>query len=184
MFSRILLIICWLICASVHQTQTLKPVFGVQVRFQTGTTMYALVAFQDNGMQLINKKFLTIDDFVKIASGYWPSIYNPTRENLFKKYNVDCEMFNDSIHLKPIPVCFPVDSLWKIRFSDFPFNTSSEKGWSGDLNRPSPKQTAYLRTNYHVDNVDLNYFLDTNFWKILHDVQDSMWIVNYKALGK
>lgn len=184
MFSRVLLILCWLICASVVEKQTLRPVFGVQVRFQTGTTMYALVAFQDNGMQLINRKFLTRDDFVRIASGYWPSIYNPTREDLFLKHRISCGMFNDSIHLKPIPVCFPVDSLWKIRYSDFPFITSSEKGWSGDLTRPTARQTLYLKENYHVDNVDMNYFLDTNFWKILRDVQDSSWIRNYKALGR
>lgn len=184
MVLRVVLLFCWLICASVVNKQTLKPVFGVQVRFQTGTRMYALVAFQDNGMQLINRKFLTVDDFVKIASGYWPSIYNPTRENLFQKYRVPCGMVNDSIHLDPIPVCFPVDSLWKLRYSDFPFNTSSEAGWSGDATRPSTKQTLYLKEHYHVDNVDNNYFLDTNFWKILRDVQDSAWVQNYKLLGK
>lgn len=183
MFLRVISVLCcWLACVSVMPRQSLRPVFGVQVRFQTGTTMYALVAFQDNGIQLINRKFLTVDDFVKIASGYWPSIYNPTRENLFVKHRLPCGMFNDSIHLDPIPVCFPIDSLWKIRFSDFPFNTSSESGWSGDAFKPSVRQTLFLKENYRVDNVDMNYFLDTNFWKILRDVQDSLWIVNYKSL--
>ena len=181
MFLRILLIFCWLVCSSVIQNPVLKPVFGVQVRFQ-GTEMYALVAFLDDGRELTYKKILTKDEFIRIASGYWPSIYNPSRENLFLKHRVSCGMFDDSIHLKPIPVCIPVDSLWKLRFSDFPFNSSSEKGWSGGLNRPSVRQTLYLRDNYRVDNVDMNYFLDTNFWKIMRDMQDSSWIANYKSL--
>lgn len=182
MFSRMLLILCWIVTASVVPNATLKPVFGVQVRFQSGTNMFALVAFLDDGRELTHKKILTTDDFVRIASGYWPSIYNPTRENLFMKNKIPCGMYNDSINLKPFPVCIPVDSLWKLRFSDFPFNTSSERGWSGNLTKPSDKQALYLRDNYHVDNVDMNYFLDTNFWKILRDVQDSSWIANYKAL--
>lgn len=79
-------------------------------------------------------------------------------------------------------MCFPVDSLWKLRFSDFPFINSNEKGWSSELNRPSARQAEFLRTNYKVDNVDLNYFLDSNFWNILKDVQDINWINSYKAL--
>jgi len=182
MYLRIFLLFCWLICASVVQNPTLKPVFGVQVRFQSGTTMYSLVAFLDDGRALTYKKMLTKDDFIKIASGYWPSIYNPSKENLFEKYDISCGMINDSIHLKPIPMCFPVDSLWKLRFSDFPFMNVDEKGWSSELNRPSARQAEFLRINYKVDNVDLNYFLDSNFWNILKDVQDANWVESYKAL--
>jgi hypothetical protein len=182
MYLRMLLVICWLICSSVVQAPNLKPVFGVLVRFQTGTTMYCLVAFLDDGRALTYKKILTKDDFVKIASGYWPSIYNPTRENFFRKNKLFCGMYNDSIHIKDLPICMPLDSLWKIRFSDYPFINSSEKGWSNGLNRPSIRQAEYLRTNYKVDDVDLNYFLDTNFWHILRDIQDTTWIANYKSL--
>lgn len=184
MLLRISLILCWLICASIVPNPTLRPVFGVQIRHQTGTTMYALVAFLHDGRTLTHQKFLTADDFVRIASGYWPSIYNPSRENLFEKHRVTCGMFNDSIHLKPIPYCFPVDSLWKIRFSEFPFNTSNDIGWSGKPDKPAAKQALYLRDNYNVEDVDRNYFLDTNFWKIMRDVQDSSWITNYINLGK
>ena len=159
-----------------------RPVFGVQVRFQTVTNMVALAAFLDDGRALTHKKLLSMEDFVQFASGHWPSIYNPSRENLLEKNNVFCGLYNDSASLELIPYCFPVDSLWKLRFSDFPFNTMTEKGWAGNQFTPSERQALFLKENYGVHNVDTDFFLDTNFWKIMRDVQDSMWIENYKAL--
>lgn len=183
MVLRTLLIFCcWLISCSVIPVPAPKPVFGVQVRFQTGTTMVGLAAFLDDGRALTHRKILTPGDFVKFASGHWPSVYNPTRENLLEKHRVLCGLYNDSASLDLIPYCFPIDSLWKLRFSDFPFNTGSEKGWAGEQFQPSARQAIFLKENYGVKNVDTDYFIDTSFWKIMRDVQDSMWIVNYKAL--
>ncbi|MEN9399919.1 MAG: hypothetical protein RL632_1020, partial [Bacteroidota bacterium] len=31
-------------------------------------------------------------------------------------------------------------------------------------------------------NIDADYFIDTNFWKLLRDVQDPKWVLNYKAI--
>ncbi len=182
MFLRITAICIWFIISSVTPMRELKPIFGVQIRHLQNTKMYSFVAFIDNGLELTYKKILTDDDFVKFASGHWPSIYNPQRINLFEENDVGCGMFQDSILLKPIPYCFPVDSLWKIRFSEFPFQGKSEMGWSGDFNKPSLRQAKYLKDNYNVNNVNNDYFLDTNLWKILRDVRDPEWIANYKAL--
>ncbi|TXI87233.1 MAG: hypothetical protein E6Q37_02465 [Crocinitomicaceae bacterium] len=182
MFFRVAIVCCWVVCASVVPNPSLRPVFGVQVRPQTGSNMFTFVAFLDNGRELTYRKILNTDDFVRIASGHWPSIYNPTRENLLEKNRIACGMFNDSIHLKLIPYCFATDSLWKIRFSEYPFNNGSGKGWAGDYSKPSARQALYLKENYKVDNVDHNYFLDTNFWKIMRDIQDTAWIAHYKSL--
>jgi hypothetical protein len=160
----------------------LRPVFGVQISHIHTTKFYSFVAFLDNGNELTYRKILTTDDFVKIASGHWPSIYNPTRTNLFEQHQIGCGMFKDSLLLDPIPYCFPVDSLWKIRYSDFPFNVSTERGWSNDYNKPSRRQAKYLAEHYLVNDVNRDYFLDTNLWNILRDVRDPEWIKNYKDL--
>ena len=182
MFLRITAICIWIIVSSLAPVRMLRPVFGVQISYVHTTKMYSFVAFLDNGIELTYRKILTTDDFVRIASGHWPSIYNSTRKNLFEQNDVGCGMFKDSLMLDAVPYCFPVDSLWKVRYSDFPFKGSTEKGWSNDFNKPSRKQAQYLEENYGVKNVDHDYFLDSNLWKILRDVRDPEWIENYKAL--
>ncbi|MDD2981979.1 MAG: hypothetical protein PHQ74_01190 [Crocinitomicaceae bacterium] len=182
MFVRIMAICLWIIVSSIAPVRELKPVFGLQIRHFQGAKMHSFVAFIDNGVQLTYKKILTDDDFVKFASGHWPSIYNPQRINLFDENEVGCGMFKDSFLLKAVPYCFPIDSLWKVRFSEYPFKGKSEGGWSGDYNKPSLRQAKFLGENYLVKNVDNDYFLDTNLWKILRDVRDPVWIENYNAL--
>jgi hypothetical protein len=169
-------------CSVVSKPPEIRAVFGVRVSLQTNSQVISIVGFIDNGRILTHKRILTKDDFVRFASGFWPSIYNPERINLFEQHNLLCGMFRDSTTDIQYPYCFPVDSLWKIRFSDYPFNTSFETGWSNETRKPSPKQAEYLWKNYGVYNIDLNYFLDTNFWKILRDVQDPLWVSNYRSL--
>jgi hypothetical protein len=55
-------------------------------------------------------------------------------------------------------------------------------GWSSNLYKPSLKQEKFLYDNYGVGNIDGDFFLDTAFWKLLNDVQDPVWIQNYKSL--
>lgn len=182
MFLRITAVCLWIIASSIAPLKELKPVFGVQIRHMHTTKMYSFVAFLDNGLELTYRKVLSDDDFVKFASGYWPSIYNPQRINLFEENEVGCGMFKDSLLLKALPYCFPVDSLWKIRYSEYPFLGHTEAGWSGDYTKPSVRQAKYLEENYLVKDVNQDYFLDTNLWKILRDVRDPEWIENYQAL--
>ena len=100
----------------------------------------------------------------------------------FAEHNLDCGMYRDSFSIKEYPVCVPFDSLWKLRFSTYPFKSSLESGWSSKMYRPSEKQELFLYNNYNIRSIDENFFLDTSFWKLLSDVQDPAWIANYKSL--
>lgn len=183
MFFRLFLLVCWLLsCSVVSKPAETRAVFGVRVSLQANSQVISIVGFIDNGRVLTHKRVLTKDDFVRFASGFWPSIYNPGRVNMFEEHNLLCGMYKDSTTGIQYPYCLPVDSLWKLRFSDYPFNTSYETGWSNETRKPSPKQEEYLWKNYGVYNIDMNYFLDTNFWKILRDVQDPLWVSNYRSL--
>lgn len=163
--------------------QNVRGVFGVRVAFQANSQMLTFVCFLDNGRVLTNKRVVSQDEFIKIASGHWPSIYNPDRKNYFEERDLMCGIVIDSFSLKEMTYCVPFDSLWKIRFSTYPYRGSiTEDGWSSKLYRPSSKQELFLYNTYNVRNVDGDFFLDTNFWKLLSDLKDPVWIANYKSL--
>jgi hypothetical protein len=180
---RLGLIVCWFLCGSVVKSPPQpRAVFGVRIAFQANSEMTTYVCFLDQGYALTCKRILSKTEFIQIASGKWPSIYNPKRINYFEERKLNCGMFRDSFEIKENPVCVPFDSLWKLRFSTYPYRSSGEMGWSSKLYRPSEKQELFLSTNYNVRSIDEQFFLDTNFWKLLSDVQDPVWIAKYKSL--
>ena len=73
-----------------------------------------------------------------------------------------------------------MDSLWKLRYSDYPFRNNTDRGWSNELYKPSSNQAKFLYKNYGIYDIDFNYFIDSNFWQILKDVQDENWINRYR----
>jgi hypothetical protein len=176
-------IVLWLLCGSVVPNPP-KPrgVFGVRVAFQANSEITTFVCFVDAGYAFKNKKILNKMEFIQIASGKWPSIYNPDRVNFFEQRQLNCGIMRDTFEIREQPYCIPIDSLWKLRFSTYPYRSSSEMGWSSKMYRPSEQQELYLFNNYNVRSIDEQFFLDTNFWKILNDVQDPIWIANYKSM--
>ena len=176
-------ILVWLIGASVvYEQQTVRPVFGVRVSIGSNSQINHFVYFLDNGRVLTKKRVCDEQTFIKIVSGHWPSIYNPKRINYFDENHIGCGIGQDSITLKDVPYCEPFDSLWKIRFATYPFQHHADEGWSNKYHKPSPSQEKYIYDRYGVGSVDANYFMDTSFWLLLQDVQDTMWIANYRAL--
>jgi len=180
---RLLIITCWVLsCSVIVNEQKVRGVFGVRVSFQANSQILTFVCFIDNGRVLTSRRIVTQDEFIKIASGHWPSIYNPERKNYFEERGLMCGIAIDSFSQKESTYCVPFDSLWKLRFSIYPFRGITEDGWSSKLYRPSPKQELFLYNTYNVKNVDGDFFLDTNFWKLLSDLNDPVWIANYKSL--
>jgi len=159
-----------------------RPVFGVKVSIGTNSQITSFVCFLNNGRVLTKKRIVDQETFVKIVSGYWPSVYNPKRIDYFKEHNINCAIFMDSITLKPMVGCVPIDSLWKIRFSTYPYKHNTERGWSNKYHKPSPGQEQYLYNRYGIRHIDGDYFLDTSFWMLMEDVTDSSWIANYRAI--
>ena len=180
---KLLLLLCWVISSSIIKSPTARPIFGVNVAIGANSSLTTFMCYMYNGYSISQKKIVDTPTFVKIVSGFWPSVYNPKRIDYFKENNIDCAILTDSITLKPVVGCVPIDSLWKIHFGTYPFNNNSDLGWSNKYHRPSPKQEQFLYNNYGIRQIDADYFLDTNFWKIMHDVTDEDWIANYKSLN-
>tara|TARA_Y100000385_G_scaffold280419_1_gene331601 strand:- start:3571 stop:4122 length:552 start_codon:yes stop_codon:yes gene_type:complete len=178
----LLLITVWVISSSVILVPTVRPVFGVRVSIGANSSITTFACFIDNGKGLTSKRIVDPETFIKIASGYWPTKYNPKKINYFEENGIDCGIYFDSLEMKKIPSCVPLDSLWKIRFATYPFKGNVEMGWSNKYHKPAPKQEMYLHDRYGINHIDGDFFLDTSFWMLLNDVMDPIWIENYKAI--
>lgn len=175
-------ILVWIICSSIHYEPHHRGVFGVRISFGSNSEITSFVCYLHNGRTLTNKRIVDKETFIKIVSGYWPSPYNPKQKNIFKEQNLDCDAIVNSETLETFPYCIPLDSLWKIRFSVYPYREKAEYGWSNKLFKPSSKQEKYIFNRYGVRQIDGDYFMDTSLWLLLHDVLDTNWISNYKSL--
>ncbi|MDG1331992.1 MAG: hypothetical protein P8P74_06665 [Crocinitomicaceae bacterium] len=181
---RFVALVIWGISVSIiPSTNQPRPVFGVRVSIGANSMLTTYVCYINTGRNLTHKRVCDRETFIKIVSGHWPSIYNPKRENLFDENGLSCNVIKDSITLKDIPSCVPFDSLWKIRYSVYPFRNRNDVGWSNKYHKPSLLQEKYLGNRYGIKHIDGDFFLDTSFWMLLKDVTDPDWIANYKSLN-
>lgn len=163
------------------QNSQRRVVFGVSLAVNgvSADLSYALVSV--GGNQKPSYSPISKDNFIKMASGYWICPANLERHNLFDGNEVVGGIFFDSVSYQKIPYCPALDSLWKLRYSYNPYQPN-ENGWAGEKYKPSAKQAIYLYENYGVYNINSDYFVDTNCWKILRDVCDPQWIAHYRSL--
>ncbi|MCO5260540.1 MAG: hypothetical protein M9916_10385 [Crocinitomicaceae bacterium] len=178
----LLVVIIAFLSLSVQFKNELRSVFGVRVSYQANGQMIMFIAYYTDDVMETNRKILSFDEFVHYASGDWPSIYNRNRMNLFELNDVQGGIYRDSITRKATPFCFAVDSLWKLRFSHYPFRGNNEMGWSQDQFLPSLSQQKYLYKQYGMTHIDTKFFVDTSFWKLLRDVTNQEWVENYKNI--
>lgn len=175
--------VLWFVPQQVDQSE-MRYVYGVRISTGANSQLVTYIAKKysvDGGLKA-QRIFTDQAEFIKVVSGFWPSPFNPQKINYFEKYDVFGGVYvNDTIHAK-IPYCPAMDSLWKIRFSEWPHHGYNEQGWSLDKYRPSLKQEAYLANRYHFKQLDFEYIVDTNFWKLLKDVSDPEWVSNYRSL--
>lgn len=162
-----------------------RVVFGVRIATEANSEVVGYIAMKLDATGMVKSKriFTSRDEFTKVIAGFWPSPFNPKRINYFKENNIVGGVLKDSIFRKEYPYCPAFDSLWKLRFSDWPYNNRPlEKGWSLNLFRPSLKQEKYLCDRYGIKHIDHDYIVDTSFWQLLRDVTDTMWIENYRFI--
>lgn len=176
-----LILLFWL-CSSVQPANEIEPVFGVRVSYTSTGQMNTYGLFLKVNGVVSKRRIVSHDEFVKFVTGHWPSVYNPNRDNLFEKHAIPCDVLKEEFSNKDIVSCDLLETLWKVRFDENPFLQANESGWSNDQFVPSKKQQLFLYKEYGIENIDLNFFIDTNFWKILQDIQDPEWIGKYKSL--
>ena len=160
---------------AVNQTGS-RSYFGVLLSTSSmGNDM--IYAIFTEGPSGISHKFITRQEFVNIAQGKWKLRPNIKQENLFEKYGIVWGIDEDR-ELIHVPI---LDSLWKIRYRQFPYLRGTT-GWANDVYMPSAAQQIYLSENFGIQNINTDFFRDTNFWKLLQSAQSEIWRLEYKAL--
>jgi len=181
----LLILLCCVLGGSTMPEPTDRVVFGVRISVGANSQIVSYVAmrYSPDGV-LREKRNYTHDEFIRVVSGDWPSSYNPKKQNLFELNGVQGGVIYNDTFKKSYPYCPAFDSLWKIRYSDYPFKGGerSGTGWSLGIYSPSLKQQKYIADHYHIKYLDTDFIIDTNFWQLLKDVQDSAWISSYKNL--
>lgn len=181
-------LILWLVTSGclLSGTQSEDRVaFGVRISTEANSSVVGFIAlkYSSDGMLRAKRVFTSPEEFIKVLAGFWPSPFNPGRINYFEYYQIPGGVYRDSITRKDYAYCPAFDSLWKIRFSDWPYNNRPlEAGWSLNRYRPSLKQEKYLCDRYNIKHLDFDYITDTSFWQLMRDVSDSAWIENYKFI--
>ncbi len=178
----ILSLVVWSICCSVIPEPESKGVFALKVGLQGTGKLYNLYAFINNGRALTHQRILSNEEFVRFASGYWPSIYNPNKVDYFKANKINCGITTDVSAVTTYSFCIPLDSVWKIKYIYYPFSNNPESGWAKGNYGPSEKQYEFLKLNYNISSLENSYFIDDKLWKFLIDIQNQSWINHYKSL--
>ena len=185
--KRFLLIGCMLLIFMPGFSQTTtgkKNYFAVGLFTSAYSSMltYAIVTFRND--VVVSAQIITEERFMYEAFGYYPSIANVNKENLFAKYGVDsCFMLSNDLNKIVGYYCKPFQDLWKLRFYEHPYNFDTP-GWSQGQFKPSIYQMKILREEYGINNVLTDYFYGDSLFKLLRDVQRPSWIQSYKYAVK
>jgi len=179
----LILLLCLFVGLTVPD-KTERVAFGVRIGVVANGQMvnYVAIKYTPSGT-IKEQRFYTRDEFIHVLSGDWPTPYNPTKKDLFEENKIVGGIIFKEEFMKKYTYCPAFDSLWKIRYADYPTRGGpNERGWSLGIYSPSLKQTKYIADRYHISYLDNDYVMDTNFWHLLKDVTDSVWISEYKNL--
>ena len=179
--------------------------FSINPTAGTGIVSYALLAVDSAKNKIISKKPITEGQFIMYGKGLLKCKANPKKEDLFKKYLVDCGLILDYPKLKRgvevqdtlwkemQTVCIPIFDIWKIRYSIHPkYGTGKfvkgqtfpkeDEGWSANRHFPSYKQTLFLQKYYGISNIQ-DYFRGEKMFLLFRDMQNEDWITKYKEIS-
>ncbi len=175
-----IILIGFFIPFSVAQTTGKKNYFAVGLFAGAHSSLitYAVVSYRDG--LFLGAQVLTEQQFMYQALGYYPSIANINKENLFAKNGVDsCFLIKNDLNKIMGYYNKPFWDLWKIRFYENPIQFDM-RGWSQGQYKPSVYQMKILKESYGINNVLTDYFYGDSLYKLLRDVQNPVWVESYK----
>lgn len=133
---------------------------------------------------------ITRHEFLSIALGIIESDANPTKENLFLKYEIkECFYQLDTIHNKMkydfAVQCPVVDDLWRLRWGEYPYLRRNGQedpgpGWANDPLGVSEGQFNILKKYGMVISYS-DPIYGENAFRLLHDMQDPAWQSIYRG---
>lgn len=144
---------------------TVTGYFGISLMTSyTGFVRYGVIQIKSTGEQKLT--WLSRDQFLQQASGQVVSKANPEKKNLLEDKEIMWQSF---------------ENLWKLRYAEYPYDGSEEKGWAGLDFAPSDAQWSFLKRNYNYSKMD-QFLYGEDMWRLVKDSQDPDWQNQYSSL--
>lgn len=144
---------------------TVTGYFGISLMTSyTGFIRYGYIQIKSTGEQQLT--WLSRDQFLQQASGQVVSKANPEKKNLLEEKEIMWQSF---------------ENLWKLRYAEYPYDGTEEKGWAGRDFAPSEAQWSFLKRNYNYSAMD-QFLYGDDMWRLVKDSQDPDWQNQYSSL--
>jgi hypothetical protein len=163
-FSLLLFILSLAVSGQTVKPTVTKKVFGIslQPNYQ-GLITYAILSLDSNG-KIVNKKFLSSRDWFMQITGLEQSEANPEGKNLLKEAGIEGP---DVLY-----------DLWKLRYSEPPYEGEKEKGWAANPRSPNAEQMKML-SRFGI-NILSDYVYGQNLYDLLNAMEDPAWVNEYQ----
>lgn len=157
--------------------------FGISLSTGTGSQLYSCFLVKMYDGKVIGTENISSEAFILQAQGVKPSVANPDGHNRFLEHGINtCLAFEDTIAQEYLYRCDPLEDLWKLRFQEYPLQLTSGQrtgvGWAEKRDAPSPRQLMLLADYGILYTTGLCH--GENVFRLLHDMADSSWVVNYR----
>lgn len=144
---------------------TVTGYFGISLATSyTGFVRYGYIQIKSTGEKQLT--WLSRDQFMQQVTGQVVSKANPEKRNFLEDKEIMWESF---------------ENLWKLRYSEYPYDGNQEKGWAGREFAPSDSQWSFLKRNYHYENFE-QFLYGEDMWRLVKDSQDPDWQNQYSSL--
>lgn len=183
---RPLLLCCSLLflATSFAHTTLATWTFGMSISPSTDGQLFSLFLVKVHEGKVLETRPLGREQFVKQAQGRMNSEANPTKEDLFAKFDIKaCYLPPDSVAMGySVRDCSVLDNLWKIRYWEYPQQgpdgPRTVQGWAAKPLKPSDRQLGILGA-YGIRLVN-DMVLGDAIFRLLHDMSDPNWVNNYR----
>ena len=141
--------------------------FGFSLYPDANSSMvsFGIIKISADGKKSV--QHLSERDFMLQAAGMQASPANPDTVDLFKQYGISNY--------------YVVDSLWKLKFAEYPFKgqRQTEKGWANKDFTPSDGQFSML-SQFGIRHI-YDFCYGENAFLLLKAIQDPGWIARYNS---
>lgn len=150
---------------SQNSNYTDGPYFAISLQPSTQDIItFAIVDFNSKG-EVTKRIFLKRTDWIRQIIGIQQSIANSEGKNILKEAGLESPDV--------------IEELWKLRYAEWPYHGSKDKGWAGKPRMPSEGQMLMLK-KFGLNSLS-DYIFGNNLIKLLQSMNDPAWVSEYQS---
>lgn len=147
-------------------------------------SFYVVKTFEDVVVENIQ---ISKEQFILQAKGRATSKANISRIDYFIVHKLDaCAAEYDEYGNNYNIECSVLDDIWKLRFNEFPIirkvQPEDQQGWANKPHMPSERQWEIL--DRYGNGHGGKPFYGDDAWRLLQDMNDPKWVVDYRGTGE